>query len=212
MTAAASPAPLAFPSAAADRLLLQQVMEQERVTRSAGGPDWTAYLVDLARAALDALPDVMAPARDALAGLGLSMDTIATVLLWLVAVLLAALAAMGLVRLWRRQRPAEPPADEPARRHFASPVRDRDDWRALLDGHVRDGAVAEALEAAWWWLAASVSRGPVDPSWTSRELLARSGRPDLGGPAAFLDRLTYGPLRPETADLRRLVDALDGAL
>jgi hypothetical protein len=57
-----------------------------------------------------------------------------------------------------------------------------------------------------------VSRGPVDPSWTSRELLVRAGRPDLGPWAAALDRMTYGPRRPAAGDLRELVDALESAV
>ena len=212
MTAlAASPPPVTFPTAAADHALLRRVVEQEHVAQTLPGPDWSGYLVELARAALDALPDAIAPARDALLRLGLSMDSVARVLLATVALAAAVLVAIGLRRFLRRARPVRLPRDAAAA--VASvPVRGRDEWRALLDHHLRDGRTADALEAAWWWLAAAVSRGPVDPSWTSRELLARSGRLDLGGPAATLDRLTYGPLRPGAEDVRGVIRLLEAAI
>lgn len=208
---AASPPPVAFPHVAADHALLQRVMEQEQVARTLPGPDWTGYLVEVARAGLDALPDVLEPARDAIVGLGLSMDAVATVLLGVVGVAIASVVTIALLRLLRRRRPDALPRQAEVR-EAVPVVRHRDEWRALLDQHLRDGRTAEALEAAWWWLAASVSRGPVDPAWTSRELLVRAGRLDLGGGAAALDRMIYGPLRPGPADVRGVVDALEAAV
>lgn len=207
----ASPPPeiIAWPTRTADHELLRRLLEQERIAGTSPGPDWSDYLVNLARAALSALERLLSP----LAGLGLPMETIATVLLVLLAATVVALATIGVMRLMRRRRlsadaetavgPAEPLPPSP---------RDPDAWRALLEERLRAGGIAEALEAAWWWLAASVSRGPVDPSWTSRELLVRAGRPDLGRWAAVLDRMTYGPRRPGAEDVRSLVDALEAAV
>jgi hypothetical protein len=203
--------PLSFPQQPADLALLQRLIEQERIARGAPGLDWSDYLVNLARAALDGLGHLLSPARDAIAGLGFSMETAATVLLALLAAVITALATLAVFRLARRRRPAPLPRDAAAETLEAAP-RDPGAWRALLEERLRAGRIAEALEAAWWWLAASVSRGPVDPSWTSRELLVRAGRPELGPWAAALDRMTYGPRRPAAEDVRGLVDALDAAV
>jgi hypothetical protein len=208
---AASPPPVAFPHQPADHALLQRVMDEEGVARAVSEPDWSGYLVDLARAALEVMPDVMAPARDAIARLGFSMESASIVLLAVLAAVIAALATIAVLRLVRRRRPAALPRDAVVETLVEAP-RDPAVWRTLLEEHLRAGGMAEALEALWWWLAASVSRGPVDPSWTSRELLARAGRPDLGPWAARLDRMTYGPRRPVADDVRGLVDALEAAV
>src|SRR4030095_8634504 len=76
MTPVAAPPPITVPPVPADHALLQRVLEQERIAHALPSPDWTEYLVEVARAALDALPDAIAPARDALARLGVSMETV----------------------------------------------------------------------------------------------------------------------------------------
>ena len=212
MTLAAAVAPpVAFPHHPADHELLQRVMEQERVVRALPDPEWSDYLVNLAGAALDALSALLSPARNALAGLGLSMRTAAAILLALVVAAILAVATIAVLRLVRRHRPAPLPRDT-AVEELDPATSDPADWRALMEERLRAGRIAEALEAVWWWLAASVSPGPVDPSWTSRELLIRAGRPDLGRWAAALDRMTYGPLPPGHDDVRGLVSALEAAV
>ena len=211
LAAAASPAPVVFTQQPADLALLQRVIEQEHVARAVPEPDWWNYLVDVARAVLDGLPSVLAPVRDAITRMGISMETAANVLLVVLAGAIVAIAAVAVMRLARRRRPADPVPDAILPAPDAAP-RDLRAWRALLEERLRAGGIAEALEAAWWWLAASVSRGPVDPSWTSRELLARAGRLDLGRWAAALDRMTYGPQRPGADEVRRLVDTLESAV
>lgn len=211
----ASPPPdaIALPPQTADHALLRRLIEQEHIGGAAPGPDWSDYLVNLARAALSALERVLSPARDVIAGLGLSMDTVATVLLVLLAAAVVALATIGVLRLLRRRRRSTEAETSVGSAEPLPPApRDPHTWRALIDERLRAGGIAEALEAAWWWLAASVSRGPVDPSWTSRELLARAGRQDLGRWAAALDRMTYGPEPPRLEEVRGLVDALEAAV
>jgi hypothetical protein len=213
MTAAApSPAPITLAQRTADHALLQRVIEQEGIARGAPGPDWSDYFVNLARAALEALGNLLSPARDLIAGLGLPMETVATVLLALLVAVITALAVLGAWRLLRRWRAAQPVSATGAPEELQHAPRDPVVWRTLLEERLRAGGIAEALEAAWWWLAASVSRGPVDPSWTSRELLVRAGRPDLARWAASLDRMTYGPQRPALDDVRRLVHSLEAAV
>jgi hypothetical protein len=211
--ASTPPVPIVLSPRTADHELLRRLIEQERIAGAAPGPEWTDYLVSLARAALSALERLLSPARDVIAGLGLSMDTVATVLLVLLAATAAALATIGVLRLLRRRRrPAVAETSVGPAQPLPASASDPRAWRALLDERLRAGGIAEALEAAWWWLAASVSRGPVDPSWTSRELLARAGRLDLGRWAAALDRMTYGPERPGAEDVRGLIDALEAAV
>jgi hypothetical protein len=207
-----SPAPIVLAHRPADHALLQRVIEQEGIARGVAGPEWSDYLVNLAGAALEALSNLLSPARDLIAGLGLSMETVATVLLALLFAVITALAAIGVWRLLRRRRAAAL-ADAPGPvAGLQQAPHDPGAWRSLLEERLRAGGIGEALEAAWWWLAASVSRGPVDPAWTSRELLLRAGRTDLARWATALDRMTYGPERPAAEDVRGLVAALEAAV
>jgi hypothetical protein len=209
--AAAAP-PITLSPVPADHALLARVIEQERIARTLPSPDWTEYLVELARAILDALPDAIAPARDAIAGLGVSMETVAAVLGGAVTLTLVSLAAIVVWRMVRRKRSAGLPSDVEDAAPAREAPRDPSRWRALVDEHLRAGRIGDALEAAWWWLAASISRGPVDPSWTSGELLVRAGRLDLRSWASRLDRMTYGPLRPAPDDVRGVVEGLESAV
>jgi hypothetical protein len=85
-------------------------------------------------------------------------------------------------------------------------------WRAELERRLAGGRVAEALEAAWWWLARSLAGDRVEPDWTSRDLMARAQRPDLLPLVRRLDGLTYGPRRPALDDVRSLIGRLEEAL
>ena len=64
----------------------------------------------------------------------------------------------------------------------------------------------------WWWFARALTTARVDPAWTSRELLAHSGRRELGGLALALDRLLYGAARPQAADIRAFLSRAEEAL
>jgi hypothetical protein len=81
-----------------------------------------------------------------------------------------------------------------------------------LDARLAAGDVAAALEALWWWFARSASTADVDPSWTSRELLAHCGRHDLTPLALGLDRLLYGPARPGSVELRTFIARAEAGL
>lgn len=72
--------------------------------------------------------------------------------------------------------------------------------------------VTAALEALWWWFARSLCAAAVDPAWTSQELLARCGRPDLAATARVLDRLLYGSERPSVPQVRHFAGRLEGLL
>ncbi len=85
-------------------------------------------------------------------------------------------------------------------------------WRAELERRLAGGRTAEALEAAWWWLARSLAGDRAEPDWTSRDLVARAGRPELAPLVRRLDGLTYGPRRPDLNEVRSLVGRLEEAL
>ncbi len=66
------------------------------------------------------------------------------------------------------------------------------------------GDVSAAVEALWWWLASGLVADRAEPSWTSRELVARAGRQDLLADVRRLDRMMYGAARPSADDVSRL--------
>jgi hypothetical protein len=94
----------------------------------------------------------------------------------------------------------------------SAPGLDAAAWRAELERHLAAGRAAEALEAAWWWLARSLAGTRVEPDWTSRDLMVQASRPDLAPLIRGLDRLIYGPRRPAVEDVRRWVSRLEEAL
>ncbi|HEX4962585.1 MAG TPA: hypothetical protein VF173_17245 [Thermoanaerobaculia bacterium] len=117
-----------------------------------------------------------------------------------------------LLRLVRRRAPegagmlagmSVGPAQRPGTREL-----DAAGWRAELDRRLAAGSTAEALEAAWWWLARSLAGRRAEPDWTSRDLVTRVGRPDLAALIRRLDAYIYGPRRPTLEDVRGLVSRL----
>lgn len=133
----------------------------------------------------------------------------AAVVVVALALALLAVVAFRLVRRRRPPRVAETAAERPA---AAAAARDAQAWRRSLDEALAAGDVPGALEAAWWWLARSLGAGVVDPAWTSGELVRHSRREDLRPPVGVLDGFTYGPRVPSVAEVRSLVERLDGAL
>jgi hypothetical protein len=136
----------------------------------------------------------------------------------LAALILAGLALILLgywVVRWLARRPVPDTA-------AFSPVRERavettpsvtpQQWRAELEQKLSSGDTVGALPALWWWLARSVAGIRADESWTSRELLAESGRHDLKEEVMILDRMLYGARRPNVEQVRALFAKLDEAV
>ncbi len=131
------------------------------------------------------------------------------------AFLAAGLALFLILRtLWPRLRRRRPAAvgDLAAVAPTARTPLDAAGWRAELERRLAAGKTAEALEAAWWWLARSLAGHLVEPDWTSRDLVTRSQRSDLTRLIRRLDAFIYGPLRPLPEDVRGLVTRLEEAL
>jgi hypothetical protein len=193
--------------APADRAVLQRVLASSRVERTPVPPE-SSYLRELARAALDTLFQAVRK--------GAGMVHLSPRALIGAAVVVAALALGLLVRalLPRLRRGRRAAGEAPASVAPPLPLRELDaaGWRAELERRLAAGRSAEALEAAWWWLARSLAGSQAMPDWTSRDLLRRAGRQDLAALIRRLDAFIYGPHRPAAQDVRGLVDRLEEAL
>ncbi len=185
---------------AAQEGLLRQVLAETRVARAPAGPDLTGYFSALARAFARWL-----------AGMFSARPSLADNLLLAVGVFAIAAVGLGLgllaVAILRRVRaiPARGPTvarlgwTETAKN---APALDRPGWRGEIELRLSRGDVAGALEALWWWLAASLTVDEaIDESWTTRELLVRARRPELLRPGAALDTLMYGRRSPSAQDV-----------
>jgi hypothetical protein len=194
-------------SARAHLDVVERVMAESGVDRTPAPEGWIGYVRGLA----ESFAEWMVRAFPRLSGVRALADHAGTLCLVLLGLLL-----LGVVYAWlrgaaRRRRPS-PPAPPAAAAPPPPEARDRAAWRAEIDRRLGRGDVPGALEALWWWFARSVSAAEVDPSWTSRELLARSGRADLAPLARGLDRLLYGSARPTAADVRLFLGGLERAL
>ncbi len=199
-------------SAAADRETLAEVLQGSGVQGTPVPPE-ASYLRDLSTTFWSAVGTLLERGMERL---HLPRWLLVGFVILLAAVLLAVVARL-LFFLWRSRRSApEPGAGDDAWRVDAVPAGephwDAAAWRAELDRCLAEGRVAEGLRAAWWWLARSVAGERVEPDWTSRDLVVRSGRSDLRDLVRGLDTLIYGPERPGLDDLRRLVGRMEAAL
>jgi len=193
----------------ADLDLVQRILKETGVDQTPPSPNWSGYLEAVAEA-FAAWLRKRVPGLDFLSSLPVSLGP-AVALAGVIFVVAVLVVVMRTAVLRRRRAPARPtrPAATGAPR---TPDRDRGAWREEIDRRLARGDIEGALEALWWWFARSVSAGRVDPSWTSRELLASCGRSDLTPTAGVLDRLLYGLERPRPEDLRRFVGRLEAAL
>jgi hypothetical protein len=198
--------------ATADRTLIERLFRETGAERQLAAPSWNEYAATIATA--------IAARIGALFGeldlrSALWPRVLAWVLLATLGVILATLLARWLLRVWRSRQPRSP---APATVTLvcagggAEPRRSPQAWRAEIDARLGLHQLDAALEAVWWWFASSLCESPVDPSWTSRELLQNTRRNDLRPQAALLDRMIYGPARPRADEVRGLVRRMEAAL
>lgn len=134
-----------------------------------------------------------------------------------VAIALGVAAGLALLllawRLWsRRRRRTAPVAAVTALVIPAHAERDAAFYRAEIEACLADGRIAQALAAAWWWLARSLRGLEVSADWTSRELALHSGRRDLVPLLRRLDALVFGSRAPGAGEVRDLVGRLEASL
>lgn len=194
--------------ARAEPQLVERVLAASHVDRVPVPPE-SSYFGELLRALRVALMQALLR--------GAAMVHLSRNALIAIAALVAATALVLIVRAVlprARSRRGEPGTLSAGTRDGPGPTAllDAAGWRAELERRLAAGRTAEALEAAWWWLARSVAGSRVLPDWTSRELLAQARRPALAAPLRRLDAWTYGPRPPGPDDLRSLVARLEEAL
>lgn len=185
-----------------------EAVETQDITQS-----WTAYLGHLAETARSAIFELIGRlAESLLGGSGAS-----TVLAYGVVAVALVLLVLGLGR-WisarrrRRARHADAPSETEPERSAPVVATGAASWRAELARRMAAGDLRAALEAAWWWLAASLVGETADPAWTTRELVAASGRGDLAPSTRRLDAMLYGDPRVEVVDLERWVRETEAKL
>ena len=196
----------------ADHALVEKILTQTRVDATPPSPAWSGWLEALAGALMRWLREVLpgAPRLDALAAAAGPAAIVTGVVLVVVMLCL-------IVRLLRRG-PRESPLSD-----FAGAVmvgtgprpaapRGRADWRREFDRRLAAGDVTGALRALWWWFAHGIAAERVDEAWTTRELLARSGRADLGGLGGTLDQWLYGARKPAVDELVGFLGRAEAAL
>lgn len=188
---------------------MERILTETGVERDPAPPQ-ASYLAELSQAFWRAVAEAFDRTADAL-HLGPEAQV------WILAGLVGlALAAVGwtLLALFRRRRPPESQEAETVMSlpTLAAATWDAAAWRAELERCLADERIGEALRAAWWWLARSIAGPEVEPDWTSRDLVARTGRRELRDLLRRLDTLTFGAARPALPDVRRLAEQIRGAL
>jgi hypothetical protein len=194
----------------ANPALVRRVLEETGVDQTVATPGWSGYAEAVAQAAFAWL-HARFPAAETLSSLARGMAPGVALAAGIAAVGLLYLLVRSVLRR-RRGRARAPATPEPRPAVVDEIQRGRSGWRMEMDRRLAAGDVAGALEALWWWFAHSVCPAAVDRSWTSQELLARSGRRDLAAPARALDRLIYGSGRPTADEVRRFLGQLETLL
>jgi hypothetical protein len=148
-------------------------------------------------------------------------------LLVVYAAALVALSALAVVlvmvarRVRRRRRRGEEAAAEElvgAAAGLPATAREAEWWWSEAARRLAAGELRPALAALWWWAARRLDPPGLDESWTTGELLRRSGAAALRPPLRRLDTLLWGAELPRAeqveelrAELRRRVESSSGA-
>jgi hypothetical protein len=195
----------------ADHALVERIVAETRVETTPVSPGWSEWLEALSTAALRWIGDRI-PGMPRLDWLAESAGPAAKVVgVVVVGVLLYLTVRLLIAR--RAARPVGPPTAATPRAEAApAPERDAAAWRREFERCLEDADLPAALRALWWWFARAVSPGHVDESWTTREMLARGGRADLGPLGGTLDQWLYGTRKPSDDELAGFLGRAEAAL
>jgi hypothetical protein len=209
-TAARSAPAFAFRSADPD--LVRRVLIETGVVREPSGPSLAGYVSAWGEAIARWISDFFS-ARPGLAeGIVSAMELVAIGVVATAAVLLIAVVVRRASRR-KTAAPSTPASWSRVPEPVPAAAIDRAAWRSELEARLSRGDVTGALEALWWWLAASLGMDvAVDPSWTTRELLGKARRPELLGASATLDVLMYGRGAPSERDVRTCLSRFEEIL
>lgn len=194
-----------IPQASADHALLERLLRESGVDRTAPSGSHLEYLANLLQAIMGWLGNQVRPLAWVL------RSDVAKVLLWIVVAGIFVALGLFLARRVRTFRRRKHVSLEGTRQPEAVEKQDSD-WRREIEARLLRGDVAAALEALWWWLARALCGPRADASWTSRELLFQAGRGDLRPLANTLDRLVYGAGSPHPDEVRRLLARFEDSL
>ncbi len=201
--------------AVADREALEEIVRQDSIATRPDQPGVGRYIQDVIGAAFRWLSFRIERLAPGLAGWVVVIARAGAQLIFLLAVfLLVVLGFRWLRERYSRDQGPTAPAVVALSAAASEPGegRSRQAWADDLRRFLSAGDVAAACEALWWWLAHGISHGPVESSWTSRELLAHARRRDLTPPVRRLDRMIYGAAPPTTDDVHRLWTELEEAV
>ena len=199
--------------AAAHRELLARVLAETRVVTAREESGWAAWLTEQIGRAWASLMELLVRAAGAVAVGDWPLRGIALAIVLVVAAALAVqLVAALRRRRWRRPRAGDAEVAAVAAAEGEGLGWSAGAWRAEIDRRLAAGRVREALEAVWWWLARVLAGSRAEASWTGRELLAHSRRPDLAPLVGHLDALAYGPARPVADAVRALTRGLESRI
>lgn len=196
-----------LPVVPADRALVERALAESGAERTPVPPE-SSYLGEVARAAQQELTELLLRGSEMLLLPAWALVAIALTAAGLAVLLVARALLPGL----RDRRTRSEVGTVAALERAPAAARDAAAWRAELERRLAEDRVAEALEAAWWWLARSLAGEKAEPDWTSRDLVARAGREDLLDLVRWLDIWAYGPRLPAAAELRGLVGRLEAGL
>jgi hypothetical protein len=191
---------------AADRALLERILREGAVDTRIDPPAWQEWLRDVLVTFLERVANAFGRRLPALP------PGVAAALGWTIVALLVAAVALIVVRSVSgraaSRRAAAAPSLTPVAPQLPVP---NVDWRSEAARRLAAGQAQAALEAAWWWFATAISGGPVDPAWTTREVLLRARRADLMPLGQRLDVWMYGGRRPGVADVALLLETIEAA-
>ncbi len=195
-----------------DGALVRRVIAETGVSSTPARPGLGGYATALIEAAWRALARALTEAFSGAGGV-VPLLPLATFL-----IIAAAAAALGVFVVRRivsygRRRSSASSGSRVEAAEAAPARRDAAAWRREVEIQLARGDVAGALEALWWWLAESLAGGiPVDSSWTTRDLLTRAARGDLGRVGLEIDALLYGPHRPAASEVSASLERFERAL
>ena len=201
---AAAAAASASGSGRPDRGALERAFAETGASRVPASPSWTSYGEAINDAVMRFLERLVGGNERFWSSFGeaLMYFVLAVVAAGLIALVVAGIRLLVrsldrkttvLPRLELETR-AVPPAAQATRGELAR------EFERLLEA----GNLSGALRALWWWFARSLGEAPVDPAWTSRELLAARRRGDLAPEARELDSMIYGSRAPAAGQAQQL--------
>ena len=190
-----------LPRARAEVAEVERLIDETGVVTSVPEPGVGAWLQDLFNALGEALTGLLTR------HLGTASELAAVLVRWSLGLLLLLLLALAGLYVWRvvkqRRLGQGEEVDSVAEPVVVAPTVARGGWGEALRERLAAGDGLGAAEALWWWLAERLE-APAEPSWTSRELIVRAGRPDLRSFVRRLDRILYDARTPVAAEVETL--------